>query len=258
MKKIWKPTLFFIFCLLVSLVINLPVAVILGEINVPANIKLSGVTGRLSEGQVSQIYVNQFPIQDVNYHADLSCLLTLNICYQINYLNGTGRISFNPLTNQATIQKLDVDYSMAELSPLMSQLLVKPTGDLSLKANLIGIKQNKINNIDGFAIWSNAGVAGENINLGAYQLGIVREDESYRIELTDRDAILDIDGKGRLKSNGQYTVEINIKAKSGLDASIKSLLELSTRKRGLNEYSFNRQGQLPPQVISQLAFSDSN
>ena len=258
MKKIWKPALFFVLCLLVFLLINLPVTLILGQITLPNNIKVNGVKGQITSGTVSTIYVNQFPIHNVNYSADLSCLLALNICYQIDYLNGTGSISFNPLANEITIEQIDVDYTMAELWPLMGQLLVKPTGELKLMVNQISFKQNKINNFDGVAIWNNAGVAGEDINLGAYQFGIVREDESYRLELTDKNAVLGIDGKGRLKSNGQYLLDIKIVAKSDLDSSIKSMLELAARKKGLNEYAVHRQGQIPPQFINQLEFTDSN
>ena len=258
MKKIWKPTLFFVLCLLVFLVVNLPVSLILGQIAVPNNIKLNGVKGRVTSGRIDAIYVNQFPILDINYNVDLSCLLTLSICYQVTYQNGSGNISFAPLTNTAAIQQLNVDYAMTELSSLMEQLLVKPTGELNLNFHQISIKQSKITNVEGLAIWSNAGIEGEDINLGTYQLGVVREKESYQFELIDKKAVLDIDGKGRLKSNGQYLLDIKILTESSLNDSIKSILELATRKKGLNEYSLHREGQLPSQIVNQLEFSDTN
>lgn len=256
MKKIWKPTLFFVFCLAIFLIVNLPVTLILKQVTLPNNIKLQGVKGQVTSGHIIAVYANNFPIRDINYEADLSCLLTLNVCYQIIYQNGQAYISFNPLTNNTVIEQLDVEYLMAELAPLMNQLLVKPTGELSLKFNQISLKQNKISNIDGLAIWNNAGVAGEDINLGDYQLGIAREGKSYRFKLTDRKAILDIDGTGRLKQNGEYLLDIKIEADSGLDNNIKSLLTLAAKKKGLNGYTINRQGQLPPHLTSQLLFSD--
>lgn len=258
MKKHWKSTLFFVLCLLVFVVINTPLTLILGQISLPNNIKLNGVKGAIIGGKVTAIYVNQFPILDINYRADLSCLLTLSLCYQIDYQNGTGNISFNPLTRTTTIRQLDIDYTMTELSSLMNQLLVKPTGELNLKLNQINIQQHKISNLEGFAIWSNAGIAGEDINLGDYQLDIVREVDSYRFELTDREATLDIDGKGQLKSNGQYSFDIKIVAKSNLDTRIKGMLDLVARKKGLNEYAILRQGSLPQPLINQLDFTDPN
>lgn len=256
MKKIWKPVLFFVICLFVLLAINMPLALMLEQFTLPNNIKLNGVQGRLHSGKINAIYVNRFPVEDVNYRVDLSCLLTLQICYQIDYLNGRGNISFNPLTHTATIRQLNVDYSMTELAVFMNQLLVKPTGELRLEINQIKIKQNKISNIEGLAIWSNAGIEGEDISLGDYQLSVFPDAESYRFELIDRDATLDIEGKGRLKSNGQYLFDINIVAKSDLDSRVKSILALVAQKKGLNDYVVQRQGQLQPQLINQVDFSD--
>ncbi len=222
------------------------------------------VKGQIISDHIAAAYANNFPVRDINYEADLSCLLTLHVCYQIKYQNGKANTSFNPLTNNTVIEQLDVEYSMAELSPLMTQLLVKPTGELSLKFTQINIKhlinnsdinksnvnQIKIGNIDGLAIWRNAGIEGEDINLGDYQLGVAREDNSYRFKLTDRKAILDIDGTGLLKPNGEYLVDIKIQADSGLNSNIKSMLTLVAKKKGLNEYAIHRQGLLPPHLTS--------
>ena len=256
MNKIWKPTLFFVFCLTVFIVIKFPIAMILKQVELSNDIKLYGVRGQITSGHIAAAYTNNFPIRDINYEADLSCLLTLQVCYQINYQNGMANISFSPLTNTTVIEQLDVEYTMAELAPLMNQLLVKPTGELNLKIEKIGLNQNKISHINGLVIWSNAGVVGEDINLGDYQLGVVREDDSYRFELTDRKAILDIDGTGRLKPNGEYLIDIKVLTDSGLDNNIKSMLALTATKKGLNEYTINRQGQLPAHLASQLLFSD--
>jgi hypothetical protein len=256
MKKISKPTLFFIFCLAIFLIINLPVALILKQVILPNDLKLYGVKGQVTSGHITVAYANNFPVRDINYEAGLSCLLTLQVCYQVNYQNGKANISFNPFTHNTVIEQLDVEYSMVELAPLMNQLLFKPTGELKLKFNQINIKQSKISNINGLAIWSNAGVAGEDINLGDYQLDVDREDNSYRFKLTDRQAILDIDGTGRLKSNGEYLLDIKILADSGLDNNIKSMLTLAAKKKGLNEYTIYRQGLLPPQLANQLIFSN--
>ena len=229
---------------------------ILKQVELSNDIKLYGVRGQITSGHIAAAYTNNFPIRDINYEADLSCLLTLQVCYQINYQNGMANISFSPLTNTTVIEQLDVEYTMAELAPLMNQLLVKPTGELNLKIEKIGLNQNKISHINGLVIWSNAGVVGEDINLGDYQLGVVREDDSYRFELTDRKAILDIDGTGRLKPNGEYLIDIKVLTDSGLDNNIKSMLALTATKKGLNEYTINRQGQLPAHLASQLLFSD--
>ncbi|MFT5548626.1 MAG: hypothetical protein ACI9CO_000542 [Candidatus Azotimanducaceae bacterium] len=261
MKPIWKLALFFVFCLAIFLVINVPVVLILNQVALPKGIKLNDVKGQITSGHIAVAHVNNFPIRDINYEADLFCLLSLRVCYQINYQNGKATISFNPLTSNTEIRQFDVEYSLAELSPLMSQLLVKPAGELNLKFNRINIHHNNVNqikigHIDGLALWRNVGVVGEDINLGDYQFEVAREDNSYRFKLTDRQAALGMDGTGRLKSNGEYLLDIKIQADSGLDNSIKSMLTLAAKKKGLNEYVIYRQGQLAPHFIRQLLFSD--
>ena len=256
MKAIWKPTLFFVFCLAIFLIINLPVGLILKHASLPTAVKLYGVKGQVTSGHITEVYVNNFSFRDINYKADLSCLLTLHVCYQINYQNGKANILFNPLTNNTAIEQLDVDYSMAELAPLMGQLLVKPTGELNLKFNQINLKQNKVSNINGLVIWSNAGVVGEGTNLGDYQLQVAREDNSYRFKLIDLKAVLGIAGTGRLKSDGEYLLDIKVKVASDMDGGIKSLLSLAAKKKGINEYVIYKQGQLLPHLSRQLLFSD--
>jgi hypothetical protein len=261
MTKIWKISLFFVFCVAISIMVNLPVALILKQVSLPNDVKIYGVKGQVTSGHIEVVYANNFPIHDINYEINLSCLLTLHVCYQINYLNGKANISFNPLTNSAVIEQFDVEYSMAELGPLMSQLLVKPTGEVNLTFSQISVDytnvdQVKIGNIDGQVVWSNAGVEGEDINLGDYQLAVAREDSNYRFILTDRKAILNIDGTGRLKPNGEYLLNIKIQADLGLNNNIKSMLTLVAKKKGLNEYAIHRQGRLRPHLTNQLSFSD--
>ena len=255
MKKICKPALFFVICLAIFIAINTPMALVLGRVKLPDNIIFYGVDGQLRSGQIDALYINQLPLRNIRYQADLSCLLILHICYQIDYQNGAARVSVNLLTNQTDINKLDVDYPLAALSPLMSQLLVKPTGRLNLQFDHIGINQNKIGPVQGVVKWRGAGIQGEKFNLGDYQLDIVREDNRYQVKLTDQGAMLGIDGKGSLKPDGQYLLDIKIVPKSSLDASVKSTLELVAKKQGLNQYNIQRQGQLPAPLLNRLAFS---
>ena len=121
----------------------------------------------------------------------------------------------------------------------------------------MNVNQIKMGHIDGLALWRNAGVVGEDINLGDYQFEVAREDSSYRFKLTDRQAVLGIDGTGRLKSNGEYLLDIKIQANASLDDNIRSMLALVAQKKGLNQYVIYRQDQLPQHFIRQLLFSDA-
>ena len=107
---------------------------------------------------------------------------------------------------------------------------------------------------DALTSWTDAGIIGEDFNLGDYQLEITKDSNLYRFILQDKDAVLDIDGEGKLSSDGNYSLNINIQARAGLDSQIKNALELIAQKKGLNQYLVRRSGQLDSKISSYLFF----
>jgi hypothetical protein len=88
MKRIWKYLLFFLLCLAVALVINLPIGQVLPHLKIPPTVGLAGASGTVIGGRVRQITVNQFPLRDVRYRLQPSCIALLKACYQIEYEQG--------------------------------------------------------------------------------------------------------------------------------------------------------------------------
>ena len=66
--------------------------------------------------------------------------------------------------------------------------------------------------------------------------------------------MLKVDGNGELKSNGSYSMNINIDTKSGLDPNIKNVLELVATKKGLRQYNVRRSGTTDKRLLSYLSF----
>ena len=145
---------------------------------------------------------------------------------------------------------------MSSLSGLSNQLLVKPTGSLNLSSDKLIFIQGKLVDIDAIAIWKNAGIEGDDINLGDYQLNIKRDTGQYQINLIDKQAVLEVEGEGELKSDGRYSLNINISAKSGLEARIKSALEFVASKKSLRQYNIQRSGTSDQRLLSYLSFED--
>ena len=253
-QSIWKPALFLVIFLIIALLINTPVGHLMARVKIPDGVKISPLQGTIFKGQADTVVVNQLIINGLEYRFKISCLITANLCYQINFIDGSALIRFSPIEGSIKVSQLDTELSMSNLSGLSSQLLVQPTGSLNLKANRLIFMQGRLVDIDAAVVWRNAGIMGDDINLGDYQLTMKRDTEQYQMNLIDKDAVLDVAGEGELKSDGTYSLDINIKAKSGLEARIKSALEFVASKKGLRQYNIHRTGTLDKRLLSYLSF----
>lgn len=254
MKNIWKFSLFFVFCLLIGLLINLPVGHVLARVKIPEQIFISHLTGTLFEGQADTLVVNQVVFQNPEYKFNISCLITLSLCYQLKSTDGSAQVRFVPVDQSIEVSGLDVEISMSNLAGVSDQLLIKPSGSLYLSSDKVKFQQGQLTDIDAVLVWKNAGIAGEDIDLGDYQVSIAKQNGQYLVFFADKEAVLDIDGKGDLKPDGNYSLDINITAKSGLETRIKNALELVASKKGLRQYSIRRSGSSDKRLLSYLSF----
>ncbi len=254
MKSVWKPALFFVFCLGITLLINTPAGHLVARLKIPENITISPLQGSLFKGRTDTLGVNQLTIHDLEYQFKLSCLITASLCYQIDFDRGSALIRFVPITGSIEVSQLNIELSMSDLTGLPNKLLIQPSGSLILRSDNLKFMQAKLIDIDAVVVWKNAGIAGEDINLGDYQLNIIKDSGQYRINLVDKEAVLDVEGQGELKSDGRYSFEINILTKAGLDARIKNALEFVASKKGLRQYHVRRSGVSKKRLLSYLSF----
>ena len=254
MKNIWKLSLFFVFCLLVTLLINLPVGHVMARVNMPQQVSISQLAGTLFEGQADTLIVNQVVFHNPEYKFELSCLISLGLCYQLKFADGSALVRFAPLTKTVEVSRIDIELPMSNLANIANRLLIQPSGSLKLSSDKLNFKQGQLTDIDALLVWKNAGIAGEDIDLGDYQLSIVKQNGQYQIFLADKEAVLEIDGKGDLKPDGNYFLDINITAKSGLETRIKNALELFASKKGLRQYNIRRSGTSDERILSYMSF----
>ena len=255
-QSIWKSALFFVFFLIIALVINAPVGHLVARVKIPEGVKISPLQGTLLEGRADTLVVNQLIIQDLEYRFKISCLVSASLCYKVNFADGSALIQYSPIKGSIKVSQLDAELSMSSLAGLSNQLLVKPTGSLNLSSDKLIFMQGKLVDIDATVVWRNAGIAGDDINLGDYQLDIKRDTGQYQINLIDKQAVLQVEGGGELKPDGGYSLNINISAKSGLEARVKSALEFVASKKGLRQYNIQRSGTSDQRLLSYLSFGD--
>ena len=256
MKAVWKPALFFVFLLIITLLINMPARHLVARLEIPAGVKISQLQGSLLEGQVDVLMVNQLIIRDLEYAIDGTCLLSASLCYQLSFSGGSVLIRYIPISGAVEVSGLDVELSMSNLNVGADELFFKPSGSLYLSSQKLIFVQGKLADIDALVVWKEAGIAGEDFNLGDYQLNVTKGVGQYQVSLVDQEAVLDVEGEGALKADGSYSLSINIKTSSGLQARIKNALELIARKKRLNQYQVRWSGISDNNLISYLSFED--
>ncbi len=255
MHKKLRFGIFFLLCLGFALLLTMPLVHPLAHVKIPDKIGFNGLDGTIGSGHVDQLSIDRVLFSNINYQLDVTCLLSLRICYQLDFDQGQGLVSAALLDQNLALNDFQISYPLENLSVYADKLLVQPSGNLALDIESLTFDQQTLNQINTRAVWQSAGVSGESINLGNYELTLVSEKQAYRFELRDKKAVLTVDGKGKLKPNGHYTVNISIESQPGLEPQIKTALEFIAKKQGLNRYQIRRTGKLSNQMLSRLSFA---
>ena len=254
MKRAWKYLLFFLLCLAVALALNLPIGQVLPHLQIPPTVALAGVSGTAISGRVRQVTVNQFPLRDVRYRLQPSCIALLKICYRVEYAQGSTRVGYDLINGDTEVDQTRVEYTAAELSAYMPNLMVQPDGRLELIVEQMTIIGGITAAADGKLIWRDLGVTAEgtSLNLGDYEVEFSGNSQQYDFKLGDLDADLDVDGKGDIRADGQYSVDVKISSQTTIDPKVKNMLDLFASNVSYNNYRVEQTGRLPPNVTRQL------
>ena len=257
MRRFLGLSLFFIICLAIALALNMPLIHVLAEVKLPDNVRLNKFRGTILSGKIDVLEVNRLQLTDLSYKNEARCIWTFDWCYRILFDQGEARISANIFEQSVTLSDSNLRYPVSEILALFPALLVEPTGEVEVKIDHLTVRQQQFALGSGALFWKQAGVKGESLDLGEYRLEAVLSNDAYLLTVRDNNALLKVDGKGQLKSNGQYNFNIGIESEPGLQNSIKTALEFVAKKRGLNKYSILHNGTLPQRIISQLSFEQS-
>jgi len=255
MFRIWKYTLFFLLCLVVALLFNLPVQQVLPYVQLPPNLQVVGVDGSILKGSAAELRIDDFPIRDIRYRYMPSCIAKLKVCYHIRYKRGDIRVAYDVLNGDSEVSRSEIEYPVADLLRLLpNPALVKPTGRLKLHIDDLSMQQDKLVSVNGKLIWRNLGLDDEGIriDIGDYQVDFRGDPESYEFTFSDLDADLDIDGKGKISSSGDYEVDVMIESGNGIDPHVKSVLNVVARRITGNKYRIKQKGRLSAEATRQL------
>jgi hypothetical protein len=255
MLKLWKFTLFFLLCLVVALLINLPIQQVLPYVKLPATVQLAAIDGNLLKGRAGEVKINDFPIRDIQYRYMPSCIPLLKLCYQIDYDQGQVQLAYDVLNGDTEISRTSVEYPVARLlAKLPTPALVIPTGRLQLEIDDMSMQQDKLVAVNGKLIWRDLGLDddGVKIDIGDYQVDFSGDASAYNFTFSDLNAALDVSGDGSVSSAGTYEVDVKISAETGIAPQVKSILNLVAARSSGNKYRIEQKGRLPANITRQL------
>jgi hypothetical protein len=255
MLKLWKFTLFFLLCLVVALLINLPIQQVLPYVKLPATVQLAAIDGNLLKGRAGEVKINEFPIRGIQYRYMPSCIPLLKVCYQFDYDQGQVQLAYDVLNGDTEISRTSVEYPVARLLALLPMpALVIPTGRLQLEIDDMSTQQNKLVAVNGKLIWRDLGFDddGIKIDIGDYQVDFSGDASAYNFTFSDLNAALDVSGDGSVSSAGTYEVDVKISAETGIAPQVKSILNLVAVRSSGNKYRIEQKGRLPANITRQL------
>ena len=246
--------LFFLLCLVVALLFNLPISQVLPHVELPRSLQVSGVDGNVLEGTAVEVRIDDFPIRRIEYRYLPSCIPMLKICYRIDYDRGQVQVAYDLLNGDSEISKTRIQYPVAELLKYVPNALARPVGRLQLEIDDLTMLQDKLVTAEGRLIWRDMGINddGIKIDIGDYKVDFSGNPQQYDFTVRDLDAALDVSGSGNIKAAGVYEVDVKIGSQDGIDPQVKSVLNLVAARISVNKYRIEQKGRLPANITRQL------
>ena len=255
MLKLWKFALFFLLCLVVALLINLPIQQVLPYVKLPPTVQLAVIHGTLLTGKADEVKINNFPIRGIQYRYMPSCIPLLKVCYHIDYDRGQLQLAYDVLNGDTEISRTSIEYPVARLLALTpTPPLVIPTGRLQLEIEDMSMQQEKLVTVNGKLIWRDLGFDddGINIDIGDYQVDFSGDASAYNFTFSDLNAALDVSGDGNISSAGTFEVDVRISVETGIEPQVKSILNLVAVRSSVNKYRIEQKGRVPANITREL------
>ncbi|MDH3636766.1 MAG: type II secretion system protein N [Gammaproteobacteria bacterium] len=254
MFKLWRLTSFFLLCLVIAMLFNLPIQQVLPYIKLPDTVRAIGIDGTVIKGTAQEVSINNFPLREIRYRYMPSCIPLLKVCYKISYDRGDVKVAYDGLNGDTEVTGAQIEYQAIELAKYIPNALVKPAGRLELLIDNLSVVEGVPTVVNGKLIWRDLGVDDDDIKIsvGDYQVDFTGDQKQYDFKINDLDADLDVSGKGEVRAGGQYEVDVKIGSETEIDPNVKSVLNLIAANAGYNQYRIEQQGKLPPNITRQL------
>ena len=249
----------FLMALLSSLIISLPARHILQFVEIPAEIKIQGLQGSITDGRVQVFSYNNFYLKNIDFNIQPLCFLKAGLCYQLRSTDKEllVNVEINLLSQNISLSQREILLASDNFKDI-PQLLAQPTGELAIFVETLIYGESKIKDLVGKVNWLGAGIQGEDQLFGNYNAQIVKQTDGLNFTLSDQDSLLSVMGDIDVNWNGQYDVDLKLESRPTLNKSVISVLEMTTKKSGLNRFSLKRSGKVSPAVLKYLTLFESN
>ncbi|MDN4502957.1 type II secretion system protein N [Alteromonadaceae bacterium BrNp21-10] len=227
MKSTVKIVLSAIALFLFFLIWHLPATVVLDRVNLPKNIRLSGVSGTLWQGHLQQLVVNGIAINDVDWQLDALPLLMAEVQAQIDAGNSRD-IEEVALSGQISLSTDHIQLSDAQVyvpaSTLLAQvklpLPIDAQGRFSVNISQLDYPQ-KCQQLSGKGQWLKAEVTGTQgpIVLGNFDALLSCQQDDVAIVIQSGNSF-GIDATVLVKPNGKYAVNGKFKPSESLPQEV--------------------------------------
>jgi hypothetical protein len=253
-KQVSLGIILFLLALTLGLIVNFPVIQLFHVVKLPGNVAVDGVNGSIIDASVERLQVDGYPMSGINFKFEPGCLIKLAICYQVS--SDEEGMLLN-LKRSLLSQNIAISDSYIEIPPLVfdriPNLLVKPAGDFQVNIDNLEFNSDmKLEVLNATLDWNNAGVEGEKQVIGNYTAQLTQDAQGIKAILSDHDSLLGVKGNVVLSWRGEYDADLEFQHKSGLNPSLLSVLDISARKSGLNQYRLKKKGMLPGNLIKPI------
>ncbi|MEP1385096.1 MAG: type II secretion system protein N [Paraglaciecola sp.] len=227
MKSVLKWSLLALVVYAIFLVVKLPAVQVLTRIDLGKDLKISGISGTIWEGQLEQVVVNGIPLNDVNWSLSFFPLLTGKASAEISAGNirDLEQISLNGSVtiSQQRVQAEDlVAYVPAELVVSALPLPIPVEANGRFKVQLTSLDYTKsCQVIDGAGQWLNASFTGPKdvINLGNFNADLSCLDENIIVDVKEPNSF-GLSAKVTLPANMKFKVNGRFKPDADLPKEV--------------------------------------
>ena len=221
MKRMIKGGLFTLCCYLFFLVAQCPAERVLPWLPLPPELKLSGVTGSIWQGEVARIDWRDTTLRKVSWRLPVSSLLLVSPALQLTFkdpgtllgraeVSGFGQPKFSEVSLQASAPWLLVQAKLP--------LPVTVSGKLNLEFDEIELAPDRCEVAQGTIVWSGAAVESQfgAVTLDKAKLELSCAKGKLVAKLKQSSEQLSVEGRGELTLPATYSFQGTLTPGQGL------------------------------------------
>jgi general secretion pathway protein N len=240
---------------LVFLVISVPATVMTGLIAGRAPVEFSGVTGTLWHGQAMQVTGRDVVVGPLEWTIRPWSLLRGELAADVVIHSSTDRDQIAgsvwlglAIPGVAKIRNANITAD-AEWVFTQAAVPIAARGRILIHIEELIARRDRLPKINATLSWQNAGVTyPQDYNLGAYHVKVqhqpIDNPEVVVLEISDQDSPLHINGEARMQANGEYQLDIRLRAEPDAPQDIVRVLPMLGAAQDDGSVHVQRRGTL--------------